>query len=40
MFYKMIGRARDRWYESPECTVADLINYMTQQGYLRDAQIG
>ena len=39
MFYKMIERARDRWYVSPECTVTDLINYMTQQGYLRDAQI-
>ena len=39
MFYKMIERARDRWYASPECTVADLIKYMIQQGYLRDAQI-
>lgn len=35
----MIERARDRWYASPECTVLDLISYMTQQGYLRDAQI-
>lgn len=39
MFYKMIERARDRWYASPECTVADLITYMTQRGYMRDAQI-
>lgn len=39
MFYKMIERARDRWYASPECTVTDLINYMEQRGYLRDAQI-
>ena len=39
MFYKMIERARDCWYASPECTVADLIKYMIQQGYLRDAQI-
>jgi len=39
MFYKMIERARDRWYASQECTVADLIKYMMQQGYLRDAQI-
>ena len=39
MFYKMIKRARDRWYASPECTVVDLINYMTQKGSLRDAQI-
>ena len=39
MFYKMIEQARDRWYATPECTVADLINYMTQKGNLRDAQI-
>lgn len=39
MFYKMIERARDCWYASPECTVTDLINYMEQRGYLRDAQI-
>ena len=39
MFYKMIEQARDCWYASPECTVADLIKYMIQQGYLRDAQI-
>ncbi len=39
MFYKMIEQARDRWYASPECTVVDLIAYVTQRGYLRDAQI-
>ena len=39
MFYKMIERARDRWYASQECTVADLVKYMMQQGNLRDAQI-
>ena len=39
MFYKMIERARDRWYASQACTVTDLIGYMIQQGYLRDAQI-
>ena len=39
MFYKIIERARDRWYASPECTVTDLISYMEQRGYLRDAQI-
>ena len=39
MFYKMVERARDRWYASQECTVTDLIGYMIQQGYLRDAQI-
>ena len=39
MFYKIIERARDCWYASPECTVTDLINYMEKRGYLRDAQI-
>lgn len=39
MFYKMIERARERWYASPECTVTDLIGYMVKQGQLRDAQI-
>ena len=39
MFYKMIERARDCWYACQECTVVDLINYMTQKGNLRDAQI-
>lgn len=39
MFYKMIERARDRWYASPECTVVDLVKYMAEKGFLRDAQI-
>lgn len=39
MFYKMIKRARDRWYASQGCTVTDLVGYMIQQGHLRDAQI-
>lgn len=39
MFYKMIERAKDRWYASSECTVTDLIGYMVKQGQLRDAQI-
>lgn len=39
MFYKMIERARNRWYASSECTVTDLVGYMVRQGQLRDAQI-
>lgn len=39
MFYKMIERARDRWYASSDCTVTDLVGYMIQRGHLRDAQI-
>ena len=39
MFYEMIERARERWYASPDCTIRDTIEYMMQQGNLRDAQI-
>lgn len=39
MFYKMIERARNRWYASADCTIQSLIEYMTGQGNLRDAQI-
>lgn len=39
MFYKMIEKARDRWCASQNCTVPDLVAYMTHQGHLRDAQI-
>ncbi|MBP3633716.1 MAG: DEAD/DEAH box helicase family protein [Oscillospiraceae bacterium] len=39
MFYKMIERARDRWYASAECTANDLVDYMVKQGQMRDAQI-
>ena len=34
MFYKMIERARDRWYASPDCTIGNIIDYMTRQGNL------
>ena len=40
MFYKMIERARERWYAFPDCTIGNMIDYMTRQGNLRDAQIG
>ena len=39
MFYKMILRARDLWYASPECTIQSTINYMEKRAFLRDAQI-
>lgn len=39
MFYKMIERARNRWYASADCTIQSLIEYMTGRGNLRDAQI-
>ena len=34
MFYKMIERARERWYASPDCTIGNIIDYMTRQGNL------
>lgn len=39
MLYKMINTARDRWYNSGNCTVSNLIEYITQRGQMRDAQI-
>lgn len=39
MFYKMIERARDKWYASHDCPVLDLISYMVSKNQLRDAQI-
>ena len=39
MFYKMIQAKRDQWFQSAECTVGALVNYMESNGHLRDAQI-
>ncbi len=39
MFYRMIEGARDRWFQSNECTVKDIIAYTKKKGQLRDAQI-
>ena len=39
MFYRMIERARDRWFESGDCTVRDLVKYMEARGQMRDAQV-
>lgn len=39
MFYRMIQAKRDRWFQSAECTVGALIEYMENSGHLRDAQI-
>lgn len=39
MFYKMISKARDRWFASTDCTVGFLINYMERKGELRGTQI-
>ncbi len=39
MFYKMIENKCNQWYESEECTVRSLIEYIEKTGYMRDAQI-
>ena len=39
MLYKMITTARDRWYQSPECTANSVIEYIASKGQMRDAQV-
>ena len=39
MFHRMINAKRDVWYDSPKCSVKDIVDYAIQTGRLRDAQI-
>lgn len=39
MFYKMIENKCTQWYESEQCTVKNLIEYIKKTGQMRDAQI-
>jgi len=39
MFYQLIQNKRDLWYQSSDCTVRDLVDYIHQRGMMRDAQI-
>ena len=39
MFYKMIENKCREWYNSPQCTVQNLIEYIEKTGQMRDAQI-
>ena len=39
MFYKMIENKCTQWYESDQCTVKNLIEYIKKTGKMRDAQI-
>jgi len=39
MFYKQIEIKRDLWLKSDECTIKELIAYIVNLGYMRDAQI-
>lgn len=35
----MITKARDEWFNSDDCTVKELVNYMYNKGEMRDSQI-
>ena len=39
MFYKMIESKCKEWYDSGQCTVHNLIDYIEKTGPMRDAQI-
>jgi len=39
MFYKMIENKCNQWYNSDNCTVKNLIEYIEKTGQMRDAQI-
>ena len=39
MFYRMIERKRDQWFASDDCTVRALVDYISNAGQLRDAQV-
>ena len=39
MFYKMIEKKCNQWYQSASCTVNELIDYIEKKGQMRDAQI-
>lgn len=39
MFYKMIENKCKEWYNSEQCTVRNLIEYIEKTGQMRDAQI-
>ena len=39
MFYQLIQKKSDLWYQSADCTVHDLVSYIRRRGMMRDAQI-
>ena len=39
MFYRMIERKRDQWFASDDCTVRTLVDYISNAGQMRDAQV-
>ena len=39
MFYSIVKKKRDEWYNSQDCTIKELVNYIVKTNELRDAQI-
>ncbi len=39
MFYKLIEKKRDEWINSSECTIRELLQYISKIGKMRDAQL-
>lgn len=39
MFYHLIKRKSDAWYNSTDCTVIGMIDYIRHAGFMRDAQL-
>ena len=39
MFYKMIEKKCNEWYNSDNCTVKNIVEYIKRTGQMRDAQI-
>lgn len=39
MLYRLIAKAKERWLHSSDCAVRSMIDYMVEQGRLRDAQL-
>lgn len=39
MFYDLINKKAEEWYNSEECKIKNIINYIVTQDRLRDAQI-
>ncbi|RDU61387.1 DEAD/DEAH box helicase [Helicobacter sp. MIT 14-3879] len=39
MFYSIITKARDTWFDSKDCHIKEIVSYMQKKAALRDAQI-
>ena len=39
MFYHLIKNKCEEWYQSSDCTVGGVVEYIKSAGYMRDAQL-